>query len=221
MGGIGRKCLRQWGRDRMAAEGSRIWSVCTDEAWRQWGRDRMAAEGGRRRRRGRRPCLRQWGRDRMAAEGRRRRSWCRESRRASMGPRPDGRGRLLIPAGLGQPDGASMGPRPDGRGRDARRHAYGIGLWLRQWGRDRMAAEGTAPDAAPMPSPIRRQWGRDRMAAEGSSRSKSSSPMITRQWGRDRMAAEGFWRLQNLPPPAASVNGAATGWPRKAAPAAP
>ena len=82
-----------------------------------------------------------------------------------------------------------MGPRPDGRGRglhDLPRFTN-IG---RQWGRDRMAAEGTDSDRYALAS-LRRQWGRDRMAAEGSRLSAALSIF-------------------------SNVNGAATGWPRKA-----
>ena len=60
---------------------------------------------------------RQWGRDRMAAEGP---PACRPSRlilNASMGPRPDGRGRRAASQALCALAMASMGPRPDGRGR--------------------------------------------------------------------------------------------------------
>ena len=63
---------------------------------RQWGRDRMAAEGDVR------PDIqgvgdeRQWGRDRMAAEGYSRQSFATRFEKASMGPRPDGRGRLFV-----------------------------------------------------------------------------------------------------------------------------
>ena len=38
---------RQWGRDRMAAEGPLAGGTDADTKMRQWGRDRMAAEGGR------------------------------------------------------------------------------------------------------------------------------------------------------------------------------
>ena len=58
-----------------------------------------------------------------------------------------------------------MGPRPDGRGRPNR-------------------SSHTAP--TPM-----RQWGRDRMAAEGGGRINTVYGKYGRQWGRDRMAAEG------------------------------
>ena len=36
---------RQWGRDRMAAEGSQALTDWLSGSGRQWGRDRMAAEG--------------------------------------------------------------------------------------------------------------------------------------------------------------------------------
>ena len=37
--------VRQWGRDRMAAEGRKYSVAAAEVARRQWGRDRMAAEG--------------------------------------------------------------------------------------------------------------------------------------------------------------------------------
>ena len=37
-----------------------------------------------------------------------------------------------------------------------------------------------------------RQWGRDRMAAEGLFEGGAHGPLHGRQWGRDRMAAEGL-----------------------------
>ena len=76
----------------MAAEGGVYAAVRHVRESRQWGRDRMAAEGEAPARAPLAMGLRQWGRDRMAAEG------CK----------PPG----LAPWGL-----ASMGPRPDGRGR--------------------------------------------------------------------------------------------------------
>ena len=61
---------------------------------RQWGRDRLAAEGGRvaQVRRGAR--RRQWGRDRLAAEGGQPANFSGFVSDASMGPRPFGRGRI-------------------------------------------------------------------------------------------------------------------------------
>ena len=58
----------------------------------------------------------QWGRGRMAAEGAGR-PGAYGAPAASMGPRPDGRGRMLLLILLGCGRDASMGPRPDGRGR--------------------------------------------------------------------------------------------------------
>ena len=157
---------RQWGRDRMAAEGCPSRLGFWRRRSRQWGRDRMAAEGAnvaQTRRRivpasmGPRPdgrgrfdhrfkllidLTRQWGRDRMAAEG-----WvggdddcsfCRVNGAATGWPRKD----VLWRHGPAKELLASMGPRPDGRGRlfgGSGANRQGV----RQWGRDRMAAEGT------------------------------------------------------------------------------
>ena len=86
---------------------------------RQWGRGRMAAEGVRTSQDLYAALERQWGRGRMAAEGARHVRNARAVRAASMGPRPDGRGRLTL---LGR--------------EEARKEQE------RQWGRGRMAAEG-------------------------------------------------------------------------------
>ena len=83
---------------------------------------------------------------------------------ASMGPRPNGRGKLHF---QGRPpclQCASMGPRPNGRGKAAPRACAHCGR-ARQWGRGQTAAErrrllGRRPPRA------RRQWGRGQTAAE-------------------------------------------------------
>ena len=155
----------------------------------------------------------QWGRGRMAAEGARGLSGGAYRPRASMGPRPDGRGRLAREPGhprrgiasMGpRPDGrgrglselgarwrgsASMGPRPDGRGRLISRPCLDFYFPL-QWGRGRMAAEGAAP-RPPAACLAVLQWGRGRMAAEGRARACTVPPSAALQWGRGRMAAEG------------------------------
>ena len=106
-----------------------------------------------------------------------------------MGPRPDGRGRLVAVFKRLLYRIASMGPRPDGRGRlDG----------LRVAGQRRVASMGPRPDGRGRRGrrPCRGRCGR-------------------RQWGRGRMAAEG---CSTRPPPsgaASGVNGAAAGWPRK------
>ena len=70
--------------------------------------------------------------------------------------------------------------------------------------------------APPTPEALR-QWGRDRLAAEGRGRTPATMENPMRQWGRDRLAAEGAqekWPLVS----SLCVNGAATVWPRKAPP---
>ena len=121
--------------------------------------------------------------------------------------------RKVVLMGAGRAGGgASMGPRPDGRGRYKPRREL-CGMEKRQWGRGRMAAEGafvfsqstTSSSvngaAAGWPRkvfcarviarPLRRQWGRGRMAAEGFPKSHLCQSANMRQWGRGRMAAEG------------------------------
>ena len=157
---------------------------------------------------------RQWGRDRLAAEGCVGRFWVWSGDRASMGPRPFGRGRCLVwlfrvfefycVNGA-----ATVWPRKDADHSHASPPAF-----QRQWGRDRLAAEGRPtrrvgrrPATASMgPRPFgrgrhglgmgggagrRRQWGRDRLAAEGSLALAMARSAAWRQWGRDRLAAEG------------------------------
>ena len=137
---------------------------------------------------GDRPKERQWGRDRMAAEGRSRRvrrpSGCSVNGAATGWPRKGARLRMdrrdhfgVNGAATGWPRkahgqrllplsrDASMGPRPDGRGRFVR-PAIPADNGKRQWGRDRMAAEGVRTRRL-VSSFESRQWGRDRMAAEG------------------------------------------------------
>ena len=183
---------------------------------------------------------RQWGRDRMAAEGGGG-APVRWQGRASMGPRPDGRGRSYLHSPALSASQASMGPRPDGRGRVRGGAVWVASCFVRQWGRDRMAAEGAwyagAPAAAASVNGAATGWPRKagrRGATRGSvprvngaatgwpRKAGAAEPAALwgrRQWGRDRMAAEGH---VSHPPPIATgrVNGAATGWPRKAGSAA-
>ena len=155
---------------------------------------------------------RQWGRGRMAAEG------CLHGRpaprrSASMGPRPDGRGRA---------------PRADGHD-VVRRCVNGAAAgWPRkadvqrasEWVYTRVngAAAGWPRKASRWPCA---RWPRTCVngAAAGWPRKApapgSASSTMMRQWGRGRMAAEGC--LACRPRSRRSgVNGAAAGWPRKA-----
>ena len=142
-------------------------------------------DGRGRRRRPRAPCgtpRRQWGRGRMAAEGPRPPRLAPRPNAPSMGPRPDGRGRLGVP--VLAPFGdvlPSMGPRPDGRGR-AREVCRALcgrlpSMGPRPDGRGRAAHRA---DGARRPC---RQWGRGRMAAEGSLACIAASQRSFRQWG--------------------------------------
>ena len=107
---------------------------------------------------------------------------------------------------------ASMGPRPDGRGRDVSalvQVAYG-GL---QWGRGRMAAEG-GECVGGGGAECGLQWGRGRMAAEG--RQSRRRPRARRcfngaaaGWPRKDASIEHGLLVEF------GFNGAAAGWPRK------
>ena len=207
--------------------------------------------------------MRQWGRGRMAAEGCAAQDSRPDPEHASMGPRPDGRGRsccfslswdscgcvngaaagwprkaLPIRCRAADSTAASMGPRPDGRGRRRRQRPSPHLVRLRQWGRGRMAAEGSRRQAVDW-TPPPRQWGRGRMAAEGlcrrPGREGRSASMGPRPDGRGRATGRP-WRARSEPasmgprpdgrgrPSSGSgsptttncVNGAAAGWPRKA-----
>ena len=204
----------QWGRGRMAAEGGKGrldrrrsprrfngaaagWprkgghanAGLRGNAGLQWGRGRMAAEGGEYLGRRFGVLLLQWGRGRMAAEGTSGTGRGQEGGDASMGPRPDGRGRSMTGHGRTYAskcfNGAAAG-------------------WPRK-----VAKQG--PFAAVPPG---LQWGRGRMAAEGCGIRRGlrrhDASMGPRPDGRGR-------RICSSPSPnALCFNGAAAGWPRKA-----
>ena len=178
----------QWGRGRMAAEGRgrrqarppeprfngaaagwprKAHAPAPRHAHRQlqWGRGRMAAEGLAAVGFWLTPRALQWGRGRMAAEGCAQRAKGGRRKNASMGPRPDGRGRLAVPPARRAAGAASMGPRPDGRGR----LALGLHLGRKPLGFNGAAAGWPRKVAAALGLLFRRllQWGRGRMAAEG------------------------------------------------------
>ena len=156
----------------------------------------------------------QWGRDLSVAEGQPARDIFPATQRASMGPRPFGRGRLYTE--LGEPDSelASMGPRPFGRGRRSRKRVQTATSKL-QWGRDLSVAEGAHPEfpglrhgvASMGPRPFgrgRRGPARvgpySRMCFNGAATFRSRKggrrreyPLrpVKLQWGRDLSVAEG------------------------------
>ena len=117
MRGLGRRepAPRQWGRGQTAAERLYLLYKPLARALRQWGRGQTAAESDASARNGARDWLRQWGRGQTAAE--RSSCACRSKRRL-----------------------ASMGPRPDGRGKQ-RMSPEQVADNLRQWGRGQTAAE--------------------------------------------------------------------------------
>ena len=172
----------------MAAEGDKPWKVLVFARWRQWGRGRMAAEGINSMRTLARICS-----VNGAAAG-----WPRKAKKhveivhqgpASMGPRPDGRGRRI--------------PRRPVRGRLPCVNGAAAG-----WPRKEYAA------ARSMRLVKTRQWGRGRMAAEGMREMRMRRGQIAsmgpRPDGRGRLYSPFHcltisWR----------VNGAAAGWPRK------
>ena len=170
----------------------RFWGVLAMVIYlkRQWGRDRMAAEGAARDGSSRGVIQRQWGRDRMAAEG---------------------RGQALAVAQDRDVNGAATG-WPRKALLDFARDQY----FTRQWGRDRMAAEGRRTRLRSS-RPAIRQWGRDRMAAEGQAALPGRAPFLTSMGPRPDGRGRADTRTRATGP-TTHVNGAATGWPRKAVP---
>ena len=190
----------------MAAEGYRRRDSRSPAGRRQWGRGRMAAEGA-----GLplTPVAEQTGVNGAAA------GWPRKACialaggpdyiTASMGPRPDGRGRVsLRRIEACRLATASMGPRPDGRGRIVQ-VVWNASLIVRQWGRGRMAAEGLLSC-----SPCRTCTGVNGAAAGWPRKARAPGRHLQlgreRQWGRGRMAAEGRGARRRRPcVPAASM----------------
>ena len=130
---------RQWGRGQTAAERRRAAVLAGAGVGRQWGRGQTAAE-----RFGRCASTPPPSGVNGAAAKRPRKGLCARARRparpASMGPRPNGRGKAAPAAHPTPYLKASMGPRPNGRGKidPATERA---GQDLRQWGRGQTAAE--------------------------------------------------------------------------------
>ena len=152
----------------------------------------------------------QWGRGRMAAERCKLRS-CRAQRPASMGPRPDGRGTVVVREPVRGAEDASMGPRPDGRGTEYDSYFALCGQCASMG--PRPDGRGTSTPQAQVLALHRLQWGRGRMAAERADACREAGVDSELQWGRGRMAAER--RRPSSPPPSLPCfNGAAAGWPR-------
>ena len=203
----------QWGRGRMAAEGRGAGHCGHFHVHLQWGRGRMAAEGdappddrvltvafngaaaGWPRKAPvvvvpRQDSYLQWGRGRMAAEGMSKRPPLKARVVPSMGPRPDGRGRRPGPHG-GSPGTLAFNGAAAG--------------WPRKAGRHRVRPRRHGPSMGPRPD------GRGRRRRRGR---REAAPHL--QWGRGRMAAEGC-NSRTRRRATAAFNGAAAGWPRKAA----
>ena len=180
----------------------------------QWGRDLSVAEGAWRPRANNH--LRRGFNGAATFRSRKAKTWsaCSAGPRASMGPRPFGRGRnVLIGRRARPPHGfngaatfrsrkvpkaihnvrshqASMGPRPFGRGRN---RVY------------RGARAGRTASMGPRP------FGRGRCM-------ETIQPMLSMhllQWGRDLSVAEGLWRAAPVLRQRARFNGAATFRSRK------
>ena len=224
----------------MAAEGLQIRDEITARTRLQWGRGRMAAEGTERARPLSTDCLLQWGRGRMAAEGRRRIGLPDRACAASMGPRPDGRGRAMRSCLSGRiATMASMGPRPDGRGRLPVPslpliEIVGFNGAAAGWPRKAcglcrpfrplfLASMGPRPDGRGRRALFRlgkrrhgasmgpRPDGRGRLRRALPDPVQAPASMGPRPDGRGRQRRA--WRCRR---PCNGFNGAAAGWPRKA-----
>src|SRR5581483_7916104 len=143
--------------------------------------------------------------------------------RASMGPRPSGRGNtagnLLIaivavlqwgrdhlvaetssqPSALSVDRRASMGPRPSGRGNHVHVSGQPEIVIVLQWGRDHLVAE-TLPSQGRARGEWLLQWGRDHLVAETGPdrwalrRAGAPASMGPRPSGRGNRAARWRWR---------------------------
>ena len=132
---------------------------------------------------------------------------------ASMGPRPDGRGRAPLRSGRWCLPSASMGPRPDGRGRRTplracRPPAACFNGAAAGWPRKELASANASPRGLGF-NGAAAGWPRK---ADGWSDNPLPNGL---QWGRGRMAAEGGPVMTSYHAEYVGFNGAAAGWPRK------
>ena len=144
----------------------------------------------------------QWGHGLAAVEGFNSFSVGGCGRRASMGPRPCGRGRRRRSARACRADPASMGPRPCGRGRLRALRAK-LRLLMLQWGHGLAAVEGASTRATSSTSgagfngaTALRPW-----KVGGASVVKATVGSL--QWGHGLAAVEGGhagpWQAPQLP----------------------
>ena len=163
-------------------------SELTSFSWLQWGRGQTAAESKNATKKSARSATLQWGRGQTAAERRQGLADLITKEIASMGPRPNGRGKYVV-IGLGRvAKQASMGPRPNGRGK---RHSAAVrrprrlaSMGPRPNGRGKGTLEWVARNHTEL------QWGRGKTAAESESSTSSCGILIWLQWGRGQTAAE-------------------------------
>ena len=227
--------MRQWGRGQTAAESGRLCLLHFILSLRQWGRGQTAAESaippagspscagvnGAAARRPRKVCV-EWEPIQVADS---------VNGAAARRPRKVAGAVEALQRGF-----ASMGPRPDGRGKVFRLGKRGSAA-RRQWGRGQTAAESPSTTWR-CGTECKRQWGRGQTAAErrpprrgrqtrvrvnGAAARRprkevqclhSRTSVTPRQWGRGQTAAES--RPSRLVDAAGiGVNGAAARRPRK------
>ena len=109
---------------------------------------------------------------------------------ASMGPRPEGRGRVVRPHTLVVRAMASMGPRPEGRGRRLMSAKLAC-LATLQWGHGPKAVDG-AMHAEVVPPMSELQWGHGPKAVDGRLDGAESSHASRLQWGHGPKAVDGY-----------------------------
>ena len=154
---------RQWGRGQTAAESSIRWAGNLGNGKRQWGRGQTAAE-----------------RQANHADS-------REQVQASMGPRPDGRGKPYT--------NVDAVRRPRVNGAAARRPRKGLGVQLahrsvsRQWSRGQTAAESSFHSKSPRLLISVNGAAARRPRKVGIVR-RHFLVVVLRQWGRGQTAAE-------------------------------
>ena len=139
---------------------------------------------------------------------------CKAPLKASMGPRPNGRGKLR-PVGITVIGFvASMGPRPNGRGKSS-----GIGVSSPRAGVNGATAKRPRKvhDTLHLHVHIKRQWGRGQTAAERVPKDIEAIQIAVRQWGRGQTAAESRRHHRCTARRLVRVNGAAAKRPRKGA----
>ena len=111
--------------------------------------------------------------------------------------------------GIAESKAASMGPRPCGRGNASGRGPLRCRYALLQWGRALAGAETRSPACGPCSRCRSLQWGRALAGAETTRRRHTGDSAILLQWGRALAGAETRTRIRAPRGPCRRFNGAA------------